>query len=137
MTHERPSEVLDSFWLLAHRKKGSYPEHSERSGKWLLFVPVEKINSVWALIKEATEDGKLGGSSKVATMRPNPNSKNPRVKVICVYTYDWADEPDVHRVREALRDLGFTNKLSYKGDDDTYAGKYAQRGDRNISRYYE
>jgi len=56
--------------------------------------------------------------------------------VICVYTYDWTNEADVMRVRKALRDLGFTRKLPYKSDADTYAGKYRATGHTRISKYY-
>ena len=55
--------------------------------------------------------------------------------LICVYTSDWRDQEDVMRVREALRQLGFTNKLYYKTDDDTYAGVYRFTGHTNISKY--
>src|SRR5437773_1463318 len=124
-----PSAVTEAFWIYARRKNGSYPKATEQSGKWLLFVAVEKVDAIWAMIKEATEAGKLGGSAKVATMRPNQNSKDPRKRVICVYTYDWRDKPDVHRVREALRGLGFIGKLPYKADHDTLEGKYSHKGD--------
>src|SRR2546426_2837732 len=116
----KPSEVTETYWIRAFRKSGSYPKATERSGKWLLFVPIEEIDEIWARIKTATEDGKLGDCSKVATMRPNPNAANPRTKVICVYTYDSEDEADVRRVRQVLRELGFINRLPYKTDADTY-----------------
>jgi len=92
---------------------------------------------VWAKIKKATEEGKLGDSAKVATAKPNPNATNQATKVICVYTYDWTDEKDVKRVREELRILGITNKIPYKADEDTLSGKYRVRGDTRISKYYE
>ena len=40
------------------------------------------------------------------------------------------------RVRESLRKLGFTKKLCYKADQDTYAGKYAHLGHKRIGKYY-
>jgi hypothetical protein len=101
-------------------------------GKWLLFVPVAQIDEVWATIKAATESGKLGSTARVATARPNPNGARPGMRVICVYTYDWTDEKDVRRVREALRDLGVTWKIPYKADADTHSGRYAKRGDKRI-----
>lgn len=133
----KPSEVTDAYWIYAERKDGSYPETTDRSGKWLLFVPIEKVDQVWSAIKTATETGKLGDSSKVATMRPNPNASDPRKKVICVYTYDSDDETDVRRVRQALRELGFTERLAYKTDAATDEGRYRNKGDRRISKYYE
>jgi hypothetical protein len=78
----------------------------------------------------------LGGSAKVSTAKPNPLATG-RQRVICVYTYDWADEKDVKRIREELRKLGITNKIPYKADQDTASGKYQKRGCTRISKYYE
>ncbi|MGI0091080.1 MAG: putative phosphothreonine lyase domain-containing protein [Nitrososphaerales archaeon] len=136
-SESRPSQVTEVYWIYASRKKTKYPKPSRNSGKWLVFEPVERVNEVWGKIKKATEDGKLGRSSKVATARVNPNAPNPRMKVICVYTYDWTDEADVKRIREALRSLGITQKIPYKSDEDTMEGKYVVRGDKRISKYYE
>jgi hypothetical protein len=133
----KPSEVTDSYWLSAERKLGAYPNHAENGGKWLVFVPASQVDEVWDKIKRATEDGKLGSSAKVSTARPNPNTKDPNAKVICVYTYDWTDEKDAKRVREELRRLGISSKIPYKADNDTFAGKYANRGSTRISKYYE
>jgi len=57
--------------------------------------------------------------------------------VICVYTYDWTDKEDVKRIRQELRDLGITRKIPYKADRETLSGKYAIRGDKRISKYFE
>jgi hypothetical protein len=82
-----PSQVKDDFWVSAFLRKGPvYPKPTERSGKYLLFVDVDRIDQVWAKIKKATEDGLFGDSSKCATMRRNPHAADTRVKVICVYT---------------------------------------------------
>jgi hypothetical protein len=133
----RPSEVTDSYWLHAERKKGIYPEHSENGGKWLIFVPLTLVDAVWERIRYAIEEGNLGGSAKVATACPNPIATSPNTKVICVYTYDWTDESDVKRIREELRQLGVTSKIPYKADQETYSGMYANRGNKRISKYYE
>src|SRR5262245_5720437 len=133
----KPSQVTDVDWLSATRKVGDYPAHTERGGKWLIFVPVFEIDEVWAQVKHATEQGLLGSSAKVSTAMPNPNATSADRKVICVYTYDWKDEQDARRVRQALRELEITWKLAYKADEDTYAGRYANRGDKRISKYYE
>ena len=114
-----PSEVTDVYWISAKNKIGNYPTTTEQSGKWLLFVNTQDIDEVWAKIKQATEEGRLGQGSKVATAKPNRNEVDPRKKVICVYTYDWTDEADVRKVREELRQLGFAGKISYKSDNDT------------------
>lgn len=54
----------------------------------LIFVDPEKVDEVWAKIKKAEEEGKLGDSAKVATAKPNPLPGKSDAKVICVYTYD-------------------------------------------------
>lgn len=133
----KPSEVTDVYWIYAMRKKGKYPKSTPRSGKWLIFVVHENVNEVWAKIKDAVEEGKLGDSAKVATAKPNPLAGKSDAKVICVYTYDWTDEKDVKRIREELRKLGITNKIPYKADEDTLSGKYRITGHRRISKYYE
>ncbi len=79
----------------------------------------------------------MGDLAKVATAKRNLIATNPRMKVICVYTYDWTDEADVRRVREELRALGITSKIAYKADSDTDAGRYSRLGHKRISKYYE
>lgn len=133
----KPSEVTEIDWIYAKRKKGNYPKPTERNGKWLVFVDIENIDEVWAKIKAAVEEGKLGNRAKVATAKPNSNATDPETKVICVYTYDWADEEDVRKIREELRGLGITNKIPYKADEDTRSGKYRIKGHTKISKYYE
>jgi len=133
----KPSEVTEAYWIYAISKKGEYPKPTARSGKWLIFIDKKDVDDVWTKTKKATEEGKLGGSSKVATAKLNPLATDPNKKVICVYTYDWADEKDVKRVREELRKLGIMEKIPYKSDEDTLAGKYRITGHKNISKYYE
>ena len=131
-----PSQVTNEYWLFANRKKGTYPPHSENGGKWLIFVPMERVDKVWSKIQLATEEGILGEMSKVATAKPNSNATNSSAKVICVYTYDWTDEVDVMRIRQELRQLGIIRKIPYKADEDTDSGKYANQGTKRISKYY-
>lgn len=135
--NENPSQITNVYWLYAKRRKGRYPEPTRRAGKWLIFVPLSSLDDVWSTIKRATEEGKLGGLSKVGTARPNPNSTNPNSRVICVYTYDWKDLKDVRGVRGELRKLGITAKIPYKSDEDTLTGKYRITGHTHISKYYE
>lgn len=133
----KPSEVTDVYWIYTIRKKGKYPNSTPRSGKWLIFVNIKNVDEVWAKIKDATEDGKLGDSAKVATAKPNTLATDPNEKVICVYSYDWTDEEDVRRIREELRKRGITDKIPYKANEDTLSGKYRKTGHRRISKYYE
>lgn len=133
----KPSQVVDDYWIYARRVVGAYPARTERSGKWLVFVPIPQLDEVWATIRAATADGRLGEASKVATMRPNPNAANRATKVICVYTYDFEDVDDARRIRQELRKLGIHQKIPYKADHDTLAGKYVIEGHTHISKYFE
>ena len=133
----RPSEVTEVYWIFAWRKKGEYPKSAHLSGKWLVFVDVKDVDGVWAKVKKVTEEGRLGGCSKVSTLKPSHLAVSPDVMVICVYTYDWTDEEDVLRIRDELRKLGITGKIPYKADEDTLKGRYMIKGQKGISKYYE
>ncbi|MXS77402.1 DUF1917 domain-containing protein [Nitrosomonas sp. JL21] len=137
LQYPRPSLVTDEDWIRAKRQTGTYPPRSERGGKWLIFVPIENLDGTWEKIRIATERGELGASSKVATAKPNKNAVTNNQKVICIYTYDWTDLEDVMKIRDQLRQLGITWKIPYKSDEDTNAGKYANRGSGKMSKYYE
>ncbi len=132
----KPSQVTQARWIYAIPKKGRYHAATGRSGKWLVFVHLDKVDEVWAYIKKATEEGRLGDSAKTSTAQPSIHG-NSDEKVICVYTYDWQDKTDVMRIRGELRSLGVTKKIPYKSDEDTMARRYRVAGDANISKYYE
>jgi hypothetical protein len=131
---DTPSQTTDSYWLQAERKNGAYPTHTPNGGKWLIFVSSSEVDALWDTIRRATEDGQLGGYAKVSTALQNPNANSPD-KVICVYTYDCTDETDVKRIREELRHLGITSEIRYKTDQETKAGIYSKRGNKNIQKY--
>lgn len=133
----RPSEEQSPFFLWAYADRTAYPAPTQRSGKWLIFVPRNDVDAVWPKIREAVKHGKLGACAKVSTARPNPNSPDPHRHVVCVYTYDSEDVKDVRRIRTSLRELGFVSRLSYKTDAATEAGRYRAKGHRNFSKYSE
>lgn len=87
--------------------------------------------------KRITEEGRLGDMAKAATMKINPDFPSSKVKVICIYTYDWRDYEDVKRIREELRKIGIARKIAYKADEDTVLGKYRVAGTDKLSKYYE
>lgn len=132
---ERPMDEHKEYWLRAYRRVGMYPE-SVRRGKWMLFIPDVAINEAWDIIRTAVEEGKLGDSAKVATAKPNPNARDKNIKLICVYTYDAEDKEDVLRILQALRDLGFSQGLTYKTDEATLAGEYSFNTAGPVSLYY-
>ena len=132
---KNPSTTEDVYWIFAIREVGFYQENTNQSGKWLIFCPIDTIDEMWTIIREATINGKLGNVSKVSTKRPNPNSQNKNTKVIWVYTYDSNDIKDVMGIRKRLRDLGFTQQLIYKTDQTTREGKYSRNGNK-VGKYY-
>lgn len=95
-----PSEVTDDYWVRARRTGDDYPAHTDRGGKWPVFVPTADLDGVWGRIKAALAAGDLGAQAKASTARPNPNAADSDEKVIRVYTFD--DEANVWRVLWAL-----------------------------------
>ena len=128
--------MTDDYWVYAHRKHGEYPEYTSRGGKWLIFVSSLNLDALWTKIKNAVENGSLGGMAKAPAKR-NPPFQSSNHGVICVYTYDWEDVQDVKRIRQELRRLGIRRKISYKTDEDTEQGMYRANSGDKISKYYE
>ncbi|MDD1703042.1 MAG: DUF1917 domain-containing protein [Methanoregula sp.] len=125
-----PSKTTQMYWIVQDAP-GSVPEatEDEHAGKWLIFQEPDLADDAWKKVRDATVAGELGISSKVSTAKPNPDSRDNR-RVIYVYTKDWADEPDVMRVREKLRSVGFVDRIGYKRNLETFAGEYAKKGKR-------
>ena len=120
----RPSEVTKISWLYIKREQGEYPETTPKSGKWVIPLRETKLDEIWPAIKQATEEGKLGQSSMAATAKPNPRASKSGEKMIFVFTYDHTDTEDARRIRLELRNLGINQKLRYKADEETRAGRY-------------
>jgi hypothetical protein len=125
-----PTKTSQTYWIVQDAP-GSAPEaiEDENAGKWLIFQDPEQVDTVWRKVRDATVACELGISAKVSTAKPNPDSRDNR-KVVYVYTKDWADETDVLRVREKLRELGFVERIGYKRNIETFAGEYAKKGKR-------
>jgi hypothetical protein len=125
-----PSKTTQMYWIVLDAP-GSAPEaiEDENAGKWLIFQEPDLVDAAWKKVRDATVSLELGISTKVSTAKPNPDSRDNR-KVIYVYTKDWADEADVMRVREKLKELGFVDRIGYKRNIETFAGEYAKRGKR-------
>ena len=129
-----PSKTTRTYWIVQDApgplERGL---DDEQVGKWLIFVPPGEADEAWRKIRDATARGELGISAKVSTAKPNPDSRDERA-VMYVYTRDWADEADVMRVRKRLRDLGFTERIGYKRNIETYRGEYSEEG-RKVTYY--
>jgi len=125
-----PSKTTQMYWIVQDAP-GSAPEaiEDENAGKWLIFQEPGLADAAWKKVRDATVAPELGISAKVSTSKPNPESRDNR-KVIYVYSKDWADEVDVMRVREKLRELGFVDRIGYKRNIETFAGEYAKKGKR-------
>jgi len=125
-----PSKTSQMYWIVQDAP-GSAPEaiEDEKAGKWLIFQEPDQTDTSWKKIRDATVACELGISAKVSTAKPNPDSRDTR-KVLYVYTRDWADEADVMRIREKLREIGFTERIGYKRNLETFAGEYAKKGKR-------
>jgi hypothetical protein len=125
-----PSKTAQMYWIVLDAP-GSAPEaiEDENAGKWLIFQEPDVADAAWVKVRDATVAHELGISAKVSTAKPNPDSRDNR-RVIYIYTKDWADEADVMRVREKLRQLGFVDRIGYKRNIETFAGEYAKKGKR-------
>ena len=125
-----PSGTSQTYWIIQEAPDIS-PDaiEDELAGKWLIFLPIDQVDEAWKKIRDATCANILGISAKVSTVKPNPDSKD-QMKVIYVYTADWQDETEVMRVREELRKIGFTDRIGYKRNIETFKGEYAQKGKR-------
>ena len=119
----KPTEYDGAFWIgvdSPFKKNNPQLHNSSMLGKWMLFIPVDKINETWKLIFEETEKDNLGFSSKVSTHLGWLQNGKGADYVICVHTKDFRDEEDVFRVRQRLFEFGFTEPLKYKTDRATF-----------------
>ncbi len=125
-----PGKTTKMYWIVQDAPDIS-PDaiQDELAGKWLIFLPPEDVDDAWRKVRNATWKNELGISAKVSTAKPNPDSRD-NMKVIYIYTPDWRDEDDVMRVRERLRELGFTDRIGYKRNIETFKGEYSQKGKR-------
>jgi hypothetical protein len=125
-----PSKTTQMYWIVQDAP-GSAPKaiEDENAGKWLIFQEPGLADAAWKKVRDATVALEIGISAKVSTSKPNPESRDNR-KVIYVYSKNWADEEDVMRVREKLRELGFVDRIGYKRNIETFAGEYAKKGKR-------
>lgn len=87
------------------------------SGKWMLFPMPQDVDAVWRAVADATASGQLGSGAKVATKSEIEEEEDSqgrpgsgRARVVCVYTNDFADVPDVQRVVLKLDQLGLVRQ---------------------------
>ncbi|KAL2865842.1 DUF1917 domain-containing protein [Aspergillus lucknowensis] len=89
------------------------------TGKWMMFISDDCVDSYWRPVADATMRGQLGIAAKVAT-----NDGQGRSRLIAVYTRDYEDRQDIKRVLRRLVELGLVKKgerpIYYKCDVLTY-----------------
>lgn len=128
---DKPTEASVSHWLYSkHVGEGCHETNNPCEtyvGKWLIFESPDKIDNVWDNVKEATNKGLLGISSKVST-RKQTQEYGEGQYVICVYTKDFRDKDNVKQVLQELRKIGIIQKLYYKTDSTTLEGLYSKEG---------
>ncbi len=123
-----PTKTTLMYWIVQDAPgAGTGEMDDEIAGKWLIFLQDNRVDELWRKVRNATASGQLGISAKVSTAKPNPESRDER-KVIYVYTRDWADEADVMRVRERLRERGVIERIGYKRNIETFRGEYSEKG---------
>jgi hypothetical protein len=123
-----PTKTTLIYWIVQDAPDARTEDmDDEKAGKWLIFLQDDRVDELWRRVRNATAAGELGISAKVSTAKPNPESRDER-KVIYVYTRDWADEADVMRVRERLREMGVIERIGYKRNIETFRGEYSEKG---------
>src|SRR5262249_23840683 len=107
MIHDReavPSSLNVIYWIES-KPLVSPQVLTPRTGQWLIETTITEVDDLWAKIRQATEDGRLGYKSKVST-HPAKGQTNPSARLIVVCTYDADDTADVARVETRLHELG-------------------------------
>ncbi len=121
-----PSQERSDYWIREYSAATTPAEMiSPNLGKWLISPLKENLDAVWLKVAKATKQGELGIAAKTSTAKLNPNSINPKLGVVCIYTYDFQDVQDVQSALIGLRNLGFEGRLNYKANEQTYAGEYS------------
>ena len=63
----QPSQVSAVYWIEAKRQTRRRSADRRAPGYWLITTTLREVDGQWAAVKAATEAGKLGYKSKVAT----------------------------------------------------------------------
>ena len=106
MLHDReavPSSMNAVYWIESKPLIAGLPITS-RAGEWLIETTAAEVDDLWAKIRQATEEGRLGYKSKVSTS-PAKGQAHTAARLIVVRTYDAEDGTDVARVEAALRQM--------------------------------
>ena len=131
-----PSKEIDADWIYAVNPKNSKRKKPELVGKWTVYIKslkdkTEEIDQKWEIICQNIRNGYLENcSAKVSTKAMAAvykDGKYPYQRVVCVYTNAYRDEKERNLIRDKLRELGFTEPLCYKTDNETRADSYGHQ----------
>lgn len=121
---ELPSKIIDYYWIYADNltlpRPRNYPQ--DKIGKWMFFVEPQKVNEVWEIIKNKTEEGFLGINAKVATAKSSPK-KTGNQHLVCIYTQDYENIEDIQKIATNIRSLNPQYDLFYKTNQATVKGE--------------
>ena len=120
-----PMVMIESDWDAVSSKSTEalmrlLKTHAYGSGKWMLFVSPDKIDSVWTTVLMALWAGRLGLSAKVSGKQQDKTKGH----VICIYADPFWEQSEVERVLHGLRESGIKNKTFFKADGVTLLGIY-------------
>lgn len=124
----KPSEINSTYWVYAMSPDNVFSGWSSkyhRTGKWMIYVPDEELDSTWELVAKAVEEG-IAPCAKCSTALPNPRQESHGSKIICVYVDNYETEITNKRVLTSLRNIGIKGKLKFKRDAETFDGVYGK-----------
>lgn len=132
-----PAENIMNYWIGIYNEQMEKPDCNDYSGKWLIFLSLDRLDDMWTKIANDVFRSKLGPSAKTRTKLTVDGLYSGQDRVICVYANDYRDRDDVMRIRERLRQRGVIWKIPFKTDNATLSGVYASNSRGRVSLYYE
>ncbi|KAK3496581.1 hypothetical protein B0T13DRAFT_472063 [Neurospora crassa] len=98
-----------------------------RAGKWLLYIPPDRVEEVWRKIATATVKNELGSE---AGLRRGGMTSRPQLEggLVKVYSRDFRDKAEAARLLEKLEKLGALDpnkEYYYKSDALSHLNLYA------------
>jgi len=107
-----PTKLLSMTHIWSFRSGDAMPDLPD-NGKWMIFESADTVDRIWRVIKQATEQGKLGIAAKVSSKGLADRSRTKKY-LICVYTENYHDKEEITRVKSVLQALGVDTLHSYK-----------------------
>ncbi|KAF9046344.1 translation initiation factor eIF 4e-like domain-containing protein [Panaeolus papilionaceus] len=95
-------------------------EHSVLTGKWVIFVPVSKVDELWAKVVNLVC---VDGRAQCANVRTTPR-RGFKQNVICVWVENYTDERSVVELRRELLRIGVRKEILFKTDAYSYLDIY-------------